>query len=144
MRHPSGFSLIEVLIALFVVTVVSFAAVTTMVSSIRHNADNRVRSQAVAASEAWMDRFRSRSLPFNYFTTARTFDYGYGYTGDPVFTASGDPNLSEIASEWGRFKFVVDTQLYSSAPIVWRVRVTGYFKKRGGEGHVELVSLVRQ
>ena len=76
MRTRRGFSLIEVLIALVVVTVVSFAAVTTMVSSMRHNADNRVRSQAVAATEAWMDRFRSRSLPFNYFSTPRTYDYG--------------------------------------------------------------------
>jgi len=143
-RTRKGFSLIEVLIALVVVTIVSFAAVTTMVSSMRHNADNRVRSQAVAATEAWMDRFRSRSLPFNYFATSRTYDYGYDYTSDSVFTAAGDPNFAEIAQEWGRFKFVVKTEAYSTNPIIWRVLVTGYYKKRGGEGRVELVSLVRQ
>ena len=144
MKVRKGFSLIEVLIALVVVTVVSFAAVTTMVSSMRHNADNRVRTQAVAAAEAMMDRMRSRSLPFNYFTTQRTYGYGYNYSSDPVFAASGDPNLTEIAQEWSRFKFEVRTQLYSNNPIVWRVYVTTHYKERGGEGRVELVSLVRQ
>lgn len=144
MNTRRGFSLIEVLIALIVVAVVSFAAVTTMVSSMRHNAENRVRTQAVAATEAWVDRFRSRSLPFNYFSNQRTYDYGYDYTSDPVFTASGDPNFAEIAQEWSRFKFVVKTEPYSTNPVIWRVLVTGYYKERGGEGRVELVTLVRQ
>ncbi len=144
MNARRGFSLVEVLIALVVVTVVSFAAVTTMVSSMRHNADNRVRTQAVAAGEAWMDRFRSHSLPFNFFSTQRSYDYGYDYTNDPVFTASGDPNFAELAQAWSRFKFEVKAEPYSTSPIVWRVLIKGFYKKRGGEGHVELVSLIRQ
>ena len=144
MNARKGFSLLEVLIALVVVTVVSFAAVTTMVSSMRHNADNRVRTQAVAAAEAMLDRFRSRSLPFNSFTTEQTYDYGYDFTSDAVFTASGDPNLAEMAQAWSRFKFVVKAEQFSSSPIVWRIRVQTYYKERGGEGRVEIVSLVRQ
>ena len=139
----AGFSLIEVLIALVIVSIVSFAAVTTMVSSIRHNAENRVRTQAAAATEAWLERFRSRSLPFNYFTTTRTYDYGYDYSSDPIFSATNDPNLSEILEEWSKYKFQVSTQVFQSSPLVWRVAVTGFYKKAGGEGRIDLVALIR-
>ncbi len=144
MKSRKGFSLIEVLIALVVVTIVSIAAVTTMVSSMRNNSDNRVRTQAIAAAEAMMDRFRSRSLPFNSFANTKTYDYGYDFSADPVFTASGDPNLSEVAQEWNKFKFEIKTEQYSSSPIVWRVIINTFYRERGGEGRVELVSLVRQ
>lgn len=142
MKNSRAFSLMEVILALFIIAIISFAVSTTMLSGSRSNANNRERMRAVAAAEAWLDRFRSYSLPFNAYVNGRDYDYGYDYANDPVITASGDPNIAEVASEWGDFKFHVQTYQYSSAPVLWRIEVTAYYKKKGGgEEHIKLVTI---
>jgi len=142
MKNSRAFSLMEVILALLIIAIISFAVSTTMLSGSRSNANNRERMRAVAAAEAWLDRFRSYSLPFNAFVSGRSYNYGYDYTADPVITASGDPNIAEITKEWGSYKFYVQTYQYSSNPVLWRISVTVYYKKKGGgEENIQLVTI---
>lgn len=142
MNNSKAFSLIEVILALFIIAIISFAVSTTMLSGTRSNSNNRERARAVAAAEAWLDRFRSYSLPFNAFVGGRDYDYGYDYASDPVITASGDPNIAEVTKEWSDFKFHVQTYQYSSSPVLWRIAVTVYYKKKGGgEEDIQLVTI---
>jgi len=142
MRKSRGFSLMEVIMALFIIAIISFAVSTTMLSGSRSNANNRERTRAVAAAEAWIERFRSYSLPFNAFTGGLDYDYGYDYTSDSIITASGDPNIAEITKEWGDFRFHVQTTQFSSDPVLWRIEVTAYYKKKGGgEEDIRLVTI---
>jgi prepilin-type N-terminal cleavage/methylation domain-containing protein len=145
MKSSRAFSLLEVVMALLIIAIVSLAVSTTLISGSRSNANNRERARAAAAAEAWLDRFRSYSLPFNAFVGGRDYDYGYDYTRDPIITASGDPNIAEITSEWGDFKFHVETYQFSSNPVLWRIKVTAYYKykreKGGNEERVELVTI---
>ncbi len=142
MKRAAAFSLLEVLIALLIVAIVSFAVSTTILASSKSNANNRTRSRAVAAANAWLDRFRSYSLPFGYFSSGVDYDYGYDYASDPVITASNDPNLAEVAQEWSKYKFYVKTTSISNNPAIWRIEVVAYYKKKGGgEGHFQLVTV---
>jgi len=142
MKKSRGFSLMEVILALFIIAIISFAVSTTMLSGSRSNANNRERTRAVAAAEAWMDRFRSYSLPFNAFASGRDYDYGYDYTSDPIITASGDPNIAEITQEWSDFRFHVETTQFSNDPVLWRIKVITYYKKKGGgEEDIQLVTI---
>jgi len=142
MKNSRAFSLLEVILALFIIAIISFAISTTMISGSRSNANNRERTRAVAAAEAWLDRFRSYSLPFNAFANGRDYDYGYNYTSDPVITASGDPNIAEITKEWSDYKFHVQTTQFSNNPVLWRISViVTYKKKGGGEENIQLVTI---
>lgn len=140
-----GLTLIETLIALAVLGLITGAFTFSLVSSMRNNTDGRIRQRALAAAESWLDRFRAKSLDFNAFTTARTFDYGYNYAGDSTFVAAGDPDPSVLNQEWGSFKFTVSTRTFSSSPLVWTVTVTTYYRKTGGgEASLVLSTLVNQ
>lgn len=140
-----GLTLIEILVALAVLGLITGAFTFSVVSSLRSNSDDRVRQKALAAAESWLDRFRAKSLDFNAFATAVTYDYGYNYAADSTFVAAGDPDPSVLNQEWGSFKFTVKTRPFSTSPIVWTVTVTTYYRKTGGgEASFVLSTLVNQ
>jgi len=142
MKRNNAFSLLEMLLALVIIAMVSFAVSTTVLSGVRSNTDNRIRTQALAAADAWMDRFRSYSLPFSYYANGKDYGYGYDYTQDSTITASGDINATEINAEWSKFRFHVQTYQYSTSPVLWRIEVTVYYKKKaGGEANIKLVTI---
>lgn len=145
MRRSGGFSLVEILVALAIFGVVSAAAYTVMISSLQRDSDNRVRAQALASTDAWLDRFRAKSLDFTYFTSKPTYDYGYDYSADSVISNAGDPNKDEVNREWQPFRFEVQTVTYLTSPVIWQVNVRTYYKQAGGkEGNVDISTLVRQ
>jgi len=81
-------------------------------------------------------------LPFNAFVTGRRYNYGYDYASDPIITAANDPNINEIIKEWSKYKFFIKTYQYSSDPVLWRIAVTVYYKKKGGgEENIQLVTI---
>lgn len=145
MRRTSGLTLIEVLIALSVLGLVAGAFTLTVVSSLRMNTDDRIRAQAVAAAETWLDRFRAKSLDFNAFTGGETFPYGYDYAADPTFVAAGDPSPEVLNREWGSFSFTVKTRPFSEDPLIWTVTVETFYRKTGGgEASFVLSTLIYQ
>ena len=140
-----GFSLIEVLAALAIFGIVSAAAYTVMISSMQHNSDNRVRTQALASTDTWLDRFRAKSLAFSYFTSKQSYGYGYDYSADSIISNAADPNKGQINGEWQPFKFEVQTVSFLTNPAIWQVNIRAYYKEAGGEeGHVDISTLVQQ
>ncbi|WP_135256341.1 type IV pilus modification PilV family protein [Thermus caldilimi] len=145
MRRAHGITLVEVLVALAVLGLVVGAFTSTVVSSLRMNSDDRIRTRAIAAAEVWLDRFRAKSLDFTAFTGGREYSYGYDYAGDSTFVAAGDPDPSVLNQEWGPFRFRVQARSFSSSPQVWTVTVTTWYRKTGGgESSFVLSTLINQ
>ncbi len=145
MKRTRGFTLIEILIALLILSFIGGVIATALISNIRLNADGRIRGQAVAAASTWIDRFKAKTLDFNRFVAGTTYDYGYRYSSDSTFVAAGDPDPTALDREWSPFKFVVQTTKIVEDPVIWRVRVVTYYRRAGGgEGHFTIETLVRQ
>lgn len=140
-----GLTLVEVLIALVVFALVAGAVVPALITTIRSNSDNRVRAQAVAAADVWLDRFRAKTLDFASFTTPTTFGFGYDYGDDPVFVAAADPDPAALNAEWQAYQFAVTTSTFSTDPLVWRVNLTTTYRTLGGrEASFDVATLVEQ
>ena len=140
-----GLTIVEVLIALVIVGVVTAATVPILISTIRNSSDNRVRAQAVAATEAWLDRFRSKSLDFAHFQGEMTYPYGYDFGADPVFVAAADPDPAALNAEWEDYSFSVTTEVFASSPLLWRVIVeTRYESAFGQEGTLDVSTIIEQ
>ena len=145
MRRRKGLTLVEILVALVVLSIIGAVVATALISNMRLNAEGRVREQALAATQTWLDRFRAKTLDFSAFQSGQTYDYGYDYASDPTFIAAGDPNPTILNSEWGPFKFEVKTETYITSPLIWRVRITTYYRKPGGgEGRYQVETLIAQ
>jgi prepilin-type N-terminal cleavage/methylation domain-containing protein len=146
MKAKQGFTLIETLIALAVIGAISAVTITAMTSSLRQNSTNRAKVQAVAAAEAWLDRFRSKSLDYTLFTTAKTYAYGYDYSADSTFVAAADTNAAALNSEWKPFSFIVQATAYTTNPVValWQIKVTTTYRAAGGESNFVVNTLVKQ
>lgn len=145
MRRAYGVTLVEVLLAFAILGLVVGAFTSTVVSSLRMNSDDRIRTKAIAAAEVWLDRFRAKSLDFTAFIDAREYGYGYDYAGDSTFVAAGDPDPSVLNQEWGPFRFRVEARSFSSSPQVWTVTVTTWYRKTGGgESSFVLSTLISQ
>lgn len=144
-RQRQGLTIIEVLIALAIVAIVTAATVPILISTMRNSADNRVRAQAVAATEAWLDRFRAKSLDFAHFQTEASYPYGYDYGADPVFVAAADPDPAALNAEWGDYSFSVTTEVFAASPLLWRVVVeTRYENSLGQEGTLDVATIIEQ
>lgn len=140
-----GVTLIEVLIALTIIAIVTGATVPMMITSMRSSADNRVRAQAVAATEVWLDRFRAKSLDFGTFSATVSYPYGYDYGADPTFVAAGDPDPAALNAEWQPYSFTVETQTFTTSPLLWRVIVeTRYQGTAGQEGALNVTTIIEQ
>lgn len=138
-------TLVEVLIALLIIGIVLATAVPLLIFSMQSTGDNRVRAQAVAATEIWLDRFRAKSLDFSYFDGGADYPYAYDFGADPTFVAAGDPDPAALNAEWGPFSFSVNTSVFTSDPLIWRVAVsTTYRRVTGQEGVLDVTTLVNQ
>ena len=145
MNRRRGLTLIEILVALAVLSLIGGVVATALIANMRLNTEGRVREQALAATQTWLDRFRAKTLDFTAFESGASYDYGYDYASDPTFVAAGDPNPAILNSEWGPFRFEVKTERYMDAPLIWRVRVTTYFRRPGGsEGRYQVETLIAQ
>lgn len=145
LQWRKGLTIVEVLIAIVIVGVVTAATVPILISTVRSSADNRVRAQAVAATEAWLDRFRSKSLDFAHFQSQVTYPYGYDFGADPVFVAAADPDPVALNAEWEDYSFSVTTEVFATSPLLWRVVVeTRYESKFGQEGTLDVATIIEQ
>ncbi len=145
MRRAQGLTLVEILIALLILSFIGGVIATALISNIRLNADGRTREQAIAAASTWIDRFKAKTLDFGHFTGGVTYDYGYAYSTDSTFVAAGDPDPAALDREWGPFKFVVTTEKVVENPAIWRVRVVTYYRRAGGgEGSFAVETLIKQ
>ncbi len=145
MKNARGLTLVEILIALLILSFIGGVIATALISNIRLNADGRIREQAIAAANTWIDRFKAKTLDFSKFSSGKTYDYGYDYANDSTFVAAGDPNPTALNDEWSKFKFYVKTSQFVSKPVIWRVRVVTYYRRAGGgEGHFAVETLIRQ
>lgn len=147
-NHPMrlhGLSLVEVLVSLVILGLVTAVTVPLLINTMQSNADNRERAQAVAASEVWLDRFRSKSLDFSTFAGGLDYPFEYDFGADPIFVAAGDPDPAALNSEWGPFSFTVSTETFATSPLIWRVDVeTRYLRATGQEGVLNVSTLVEQ
>lgn len=144
-RNQGGLTLVEVLIALAIVGIVTAATVPLLITSMRSTADNRIRAQAVAATEVWLDRFRSKSLDFGTFSGAVTYPYDYDYGADPTFVAAGDPDPAALNAEWQDYSFTVEAQTFTTDPLLWRVIVeTRYLRTTGQEASLNVATIIEQ
>lgn len=140
-----GLTLVEVLVSLVVLGIVTAVSVPLLISSMQSNADNRVRAQAVAATEVWLDRFRSKSLDFGSFSESVTYPYEYDFGSDATFVAAGDPDPAALNAEWQAYSFTVQTETFTTSPLIWRVNVeTRYIRTTGQEGALNVSTLVEQ
>ncbi len=144
MKRSSGFTLIEVLIALVIIGSVAAVTVGPMTSSMRLNSDTRTRAQSLTAAEAWLDRFRAKSLSFTSFNTTQTYDYKTDYSTNTTFVDAADNDPTALNREWSNFKYAVTTVSYSTSPQIWRVTVQTFYRGSGGESSFVLSTLVRQ
>lgn len=145
MRSTKGLTLIEVLIAIVIVSLVAGITASFFISSMRNNADNRIREQALVATQSWLDRFRAKSLNFGYFQDAKTYDYGYNYASDSNLVDPSDPNKAQLNTQWQPFKFTVETTPIYTDPLIWRVDVKTYYHSQNGrEASLEFDTLVSQ
>lgn len=141
----SGLTIIELLIALLILGVVTAATTPILITTMRVNADNRVRAQAVAATEIWLDRFRAKSLDFATFSSGVTYDYGYDYGADPTFVAAGDPDPAALNAEWQDYSFTVETETFTTNPLLWRVVVETRYNRTGSkESSLNVTTIVEQ
>lgn len=144
-RVVRGLTIIEVLIAIAILGIVTAATVPLLVSTMRSNADNRVRAQAVAATEVWLDRFRAKTLDFDAFEAPVTYDFGYDYGADSTFVAAGDPDPDALNAEWQPFSFTVRAVEHTSEPLLWRIEVaTRYHRVGGSEAGFDVATIVEQ
>ena len=145
LRQRRGLTIIEVLIALAIFGIITAATVPVLITTMRSNSDNRVRAQAVAAADVWLDRFRAKSLDFSHFSGGTTYPYGYDYGADPTFVAAADPDPGALNAEWQRYKFDVGTSAFSTDPLVWRVELrTYYHTSNGSEAGFDVATLIEQ
>ncbi len=146
MKKNRGFTLTEVLIALGILSIFVGFSVTSITSIVRSNSGNKAQVQALAASDAWLERFRAKSLDFNTFSTSQTYDYKYNYAGDSTFIAPGDANAAQLNQEWQPYKFVVKTSQYKTTPnpVIWKIDITTTFLAAGGESSFVTSTLVAQ
>lgn len=141
----AGLTLIEILIAMAVLGIVIAATVPLLVSTMRSNADNRVRAQAVAATEIWLDRFRAKTLDFEAFEAPVTYEFGYDYGADGTFVAAGDPDPGALNDEWQPFSFTVRSVEHTTDPLLWRIEVsTRYHRVGGSEAGFDVATIVEQ
>jgi len=144
-RESIGLTLVEVLIALVVIAILVAASVPIIISSMQSSADNRIRAQAVAATEVWLDRFRAKSLDFSTFSSGIDYPYGYDFGTDAVFVAAADPNPAALNAEWQPFSFRVRTATFTTDPLIWRVDVTTTYRRvSGGEASFDVSTLIDQ
>lgn len=140
-----GLTLVEVLIALLIISIVLAASVPIIISSMQSSADNRIRAQAVAATEVWLDRFRAKSLDFSTFSGGVSYPYDYDFGADPIFVAAADPNPAALNAEWQPFTFTVRTTTFAADPLIWRVDVsTTYRRTNQAEGTFDVSTLIDQ
>jgi len=145
-----GLSIIEVMFALTLVAVIMAATSPVLLGAMKSNGDNRVIAQTVSAAETWHDRFRANTLDFNSFTNSLVFDYGHDYSSDDIFDYAGTPNQQALNDEWQDYKFEVQTTQVSTQPVIWRVRVKTFYKRKLGdnpngnqkEGSFEISTLI--
>ncbi|MBX3139919.1 MAG: prepilin-type N-terminal cleavage/methylation domain-containing protein [Trueperaceae bacterium] len=144
-ERTKGLTLVEVLIALMIITVVVAASVPIIISSMQSSADNRIRAQAVAATEVWLDRFRAKSLDFSTFSAGVDYPYDYDFGADPTFVAAADPNPAALNAEWQPFSYSVRTTTFTTDPLIWRVDVaTTYRRTNQAEGTFDVSTLIEQ
>ncbi len=140
-----GFTIIELLIALSILAIVTAATTPILITTMRTNADNRVRAQAVAATEVWLDRFRAKSLDFATFSSGVTYDYGYDYGADVTFVAAGDPDPAALNAEWQAYSFTVKTETFTTSPLLWRVEVETRYDRTGNqEASLNVATIIEQ
>lgn len=65
MRRQGGMTIIEVLVATVVVLVVVASVLPLLTTTMLTNSKSRTRSQALAAAETWLDRYRSGREPLD-------------------------------------------------------------------------------
>ena len=145
-----GLSIIEVMFALTLVAVILAATSPGLLGAMKSNGDSRAIAQAVSAAETWHDRFRANTLDFNSFTNSLVFDYGHDYSTDDIFDYAGTPNQQALNDEWQDYKFEVQTTQVTTQPVIWRVRVKTFYKRKLGnnssnnqkEGSFEISTLI--
>jgi len=145
LTRSRGFTIIELLIALSILAIVTAATTPILITTMRINADNRVRAQAVAATEVWLDRFRAKSLDFATFSSGVTFDYGHDYGADATFVAAGDPDPAALNAEWQAYSFTVKTETFTTSPLLWRVEVETRYDRTGNrEASLNVATIIEQ
>ncbi len=63
MRRACGLTIVEVLIAMVLLMVIMAAIMPLFPSAIVSNKNSRMRSQATAVAETWLDRYRNKQEP---------------------------------------------------------------------------------
>lgn len=145
MKRRAGLTLVEVMVALVMISVICMISGTFFVNSVQTDADSRNRIQAIAASEGWLDRFRAKTLDFTYFATKRSYPYAYNYASDAQITNAADVNKNQVNAEWQAYRFDVQAKEYLSDPIIWRIDLTTTYRRGGREeGNVTVSTLVKQ
>ena len=145
MTRRDGLTLVEVMVALVMISIICMISGAFFIDSIQTDADSRNRIQAIAASEGWLDRFRAKSLDFTYFATKQSYPYNYDYASDAQITNASDINKQQVNTEWQAYEFDVQANLYRSDPVIWRIDLTTTYRRAGSEeGNVKVSTLVRQ
>lgn len=142
-RRSGGFGLVELVVAVGILAVVLAVLAPVLVSSLQVNTSSRVREQAIAATNGWIDRFRGGALDFTRFVDGTTYPPGYDYGNDPTFVAAGDPDPASLNAELGTFGYRVATTRISANPLLWRVRVSTSYQQLGqGGATIDVETLV--
>lgn len=126
-----GLGIIEVLIALSLLGILMAFAVPSLIGSITGDAASRVRGQALAATEVWLDRYRSGQEPVligapctsGVRAFSCTYAAGRNYGADSVPSHVSD--AAKLNAQMAPFSFVISGALIQSGASgqLWSVRV---------------------
>ncbi len=131
MRNKTGFTLIEVLVAMVITLVGLLGLLASVETAMEHNVRNQLRDEATLIAEQWMGNLKTRG--FSQITTAT---YGVPGSGFPSRTVKSQLRGSN-------FVYIVDRPCYlvgdgTSAQLT--VTVTWYYK---GSKYTHSVSSIR-
>lgn len=118
--HESGFSLIEVMAALFIVSLVSAFMATGFVAQLKYNQDAEIKSAAVSAAQTVLEELRtidpatmpnSGSTAPESITVGRfTFDVTTSYCSNATYcTSNAFRHVRVSVAQRGQVKYDVET-----------------------------------
>ena len=130
--QQSGFSIVEVLVALSVSAVLLTSLSSLLLSSIRSDGASRARTSVDTVVESWLDRYRARQEPLgvagsacsggaNSFTC--TYAVGHNYSLDGVYSHLA--SASSMGTRFGPYLNVISgTRLQAgTSQELWQITV---------------------
>ncbi|GEM47000.1 type IV pilus modification PilV family protein [Deinococcus cellulosilyticus] len=148
-KSQMGLTIVEVLLSIVIFGIIVAIFAPLFLGSTGTNKQSRVRTQALAAAEIWMDRYRQQLEPLDATgsvctesgtTVTCNYPYNNNFASDGV--ASHATDASTLSTQLGPYRHMIKlTQLQTgTSSELWQIETTVYWKQAGKEYNVALTS----